>query len=373
MRRYLAVGFGLLVGLSAACAGDGTGIAPGTQPSATREALDLEDAAKRLTEATGVTWRVSKRERAPGLGFELGGVVTAWHGVTVPYVALPFGLDEQGKAKVEIFLRNCHAALEVIASDDRCVVLAGPSREPDVTAKVLAVLGLSGSTEAEQSRLAHARAEWLDFRLAVARPSGTKGDLPIPLANGPTSVQIKDSQKLFAAKGPNGGRHRGDPFLWFWRLGFCELSPLLVTTGDPQYVLLSDRPEDVLLSGSARPRPWHLNRVYGTTDAQGCPAVGIEFDEGATKLMGKLTESNIGRPLAVLFHDIVLGVLTIEAKITDKLLISGGKFDKALVDKIVHSLSECMLAENDTVPPAARPADAAPCPTARPAQGHASP
>ena len=42
--------------------------------------------------------------------------------------------------------------------------------------------------------------------------------------------------------------------------------------------------------------------------------------------------------------------------ITDKLLISGAKFDKALVDKIVRSLSECMLADNETVSPATMPA-----------------
>jgi hypothetical protein len=45
---------------------------PATQPSTTRAALNLEDAAKRLTEATGVTWRVSRRERAPGLPAKAG-------------------------------------------------------------------------------------------------------------------------------------------------------------------------------------------------------------------------------------------------------------------------------------------------------------
>ena len=354
MRRYMVVGLGLVLGVSVAWAA-----ATATQSSTTRAALNLEDAAKRLTEATGVTWRVSKREREPGLGVELSSGVSAWHGVAVPYFVLPFGLDEHGKAKLEFFRQNRSFVLDVIASDDRCVVLAGPSREPDVTAKVLAVLGLPESTEAEQSRLVYARAEWLDFRLAVAKPSGAKGDLPIPLVNGPTVAQIKDYQELFAAKGPNGGRHRGDPFLWFWRLGFCEPPPLLVITEDQykaQYVLLSNRPEDVLLSGSARPRPWHLNRVYATTDAHGRPAVGIEFDETAAKQMGTLTGANVGRPLAILFHGNVLSVLTVEAKITDKLLISGAKFDKPLVDKIVRSLSECMLAENETVSPAAHPA-----------------
>jgi hypothetical protein len=324
-----------------------------TKPSSFPSALNLEDAAKRLTEATGLTWRLSTRERAPGLGRELSAASGTWHGVAVPYFILPFGVNEAGKAKLELFRRNCSAALDIVAADERCVVLAGPSHEPDVTARVLKVLDLSESKQAEQSRIAHARAEWLDFRLAVARPSGTKGDLPIPLTDGPTSLQIRNYRELFDARGPNGGRHRGDPFLWFWRLPFCELSPLMVTTEDQhkaEYVLLSNRREDTLLSGSARPRPWHLKRVYATTDPQGHPAVGIEFDETAAKLMGALTEANIGRPLAVLFHGNVLSVLTIEARITDKLLLSDGKFDKSLVDRIVRSLSECMLAETATPP-----------------------
>ena len=364
MRGYLMIGLGLLLGLTAALAGNGDAAAPApsgasTQAGTIRAALNLDEAANKLTEATGATWRIPKGERAPGLGAELWGEISSWHGVAVPYVVLPFGLDEQSKAKLELFRRNCNAALDVIASDDRCVVLAGPSRDPDVTARILAVLGMPESKEAEQLRKAHARPEWLDFRLAVARPSGTRGDLPIPLANGPTVAQIKDYQELFAAKGRNVGRYRGDPFLWFHRLGFCELSPLLVTTEDrikAPYILLSNRPEHVLLSGSARPRPWHLKRVYAATDPQGRPSIGLEFDAAAAKLMGTLTESNIGRPLAVLFFDSVLSVLTIEGKITDKLLISGAKFDKALVDKIVRSLSECMLADNETVSPATMPA-----------------
>jgi len=332
---------------------------PVTQPSTTRAPLDLDDAAKRLTQATGVTWRVSKRPRAPGLGAELWGVFIAWHGVAVPYSVLPFALDEQGKAKLELFRKQCSLASYVIASDDRCIVLAGFSHEPDVTAKVLAVLGVPESKECELRRRASASAEWLDFRLAVARDSGAKGDHPLPLANGPTIAQIKGYKALFAAKGPNGGRHRGDPFLWFHRMGFCELSPLLVTTeskNKAQYVLLSNRPGHVLLSGSARPRPWHFKRVYAATDPQGRPAVGLELDAVASKRMGTLTGSNIGRPLAVLFHGDMLSVFTIEAKITSKLLISGDKLDKALVDKIVRSLSECMLADNETLQPSTRPA-----------------
>ncbi|MCK4627098.1 MAG: HEAT repeat domain-containing protein, partial [Phycisphaerae bacterium] len=269
----------------------------------------LAKAANLLTEAVGgkgrMKWRVSKRERALGLGPELYTVFSSWHGNAVPYFVLPFKLNDHGREKLKVFRKHCNFALMILGSNDQCTVLAGPSYEPDVSAAIIQVLGLTESKEGKAERLMSARSYWLDFRLAVARPSGRKGQVPQPLTNGPTIPQIEDYKKLFAAKGPNGGRHRGDPFLWFGHTKFCEFSPLLVTTTDQQgvrYLLLSDKPEHVMLSCSAYPRPWYLKKVYATKDARGRPAVGLEFDETASKRLSKLTSANIGRPLAVLFH-----------------------------------------------------------------------
>jgi hypothetical protein len=315
------------------------------EPSSRPAALDLQDAARRLTEATGFEWRVARRERAPGLGAELSGGVSTWHGLIVPYFVLPFAPDE---GKLALFRQNCNAALDVIAHDQRCTLLAGPAREPAVTAKVLSALGLQQTEEAERLRLAHARAEWMDFRLAVAQPAEGQAGLRT-LADGPSDDQIQDYRQLLVAKGPNGGRHRGDPFLWFHPMDFCGLPATLVTAEDRTqvpYILLSDRPQDTMLGRSSRPRPWHLKRVYAASDARGGPAVAIEFDEAAARRMGELTAANIGRPLAVLFSGNVLCVLPIQAKIAGRMLLTGDKLDKPLVDRIVQTLSECMLVED---------------------------
>jgi preprotein translocase subunit SecD len=120
-----------------------------------------------------------------------------------------------------------------------------------------------------------------------------------------------------------------------------------VTAGDEhgsKYVLLSHRTGEVMLSGSARPRPWHLKRVYATTDAEGRPAIGIELDEAAAKRMGELTKRNPGRCLAILYHDKVFAFHQIDKPLTDTLVIRGDKIDKALAAQIIRSLTECMIA-----------------------------
>ena len=304
--------------------------------------VNLADAAGKLTAAVGEKWMVAKRERGPGLGRELWCSFSAWHGVQMPYGILPFpASDAGGRAKLDAFLRECSAALEVIASDDRWTLVAGPAHEADVTSRILQVLGMKMSKEAEQRRRATARADWLDFRLAVARED-----------NPPSAAQIADSKELFARKGPNGGRHRGDPYLWFPRMDICDSSPAMVHTtsedgAETDYLLLSDQPGEVLLSGSARPRPWYLKRVHAGKDAHGRILITLDLDETAARRMSELTRGKVGRPLAVLFHDNVLAVVAVPENQGDRIVLTGGKegFGAGLADKIVRSLSECMLRE----------------------------
>jgi preprotein translocase subunit SecD len=113
------------------------------------------------------------------------------------------------------------------------------------------------------------------------------------------------------------------------------------------YVLLSDKPDEVLLSGSKRPRPWHLKQVQAIRDAEGRPAVELQFDETAAAGMARLTKANRGRALATLFFDHVVQIQVIDAEIRDKMVLSGKAFDEKLVKQLVRSLSECMLAENE--------------------------
>jgi len=300
--------------------------------------VDLADAAAKLTAAVGGEWRVVKRESVHGLGQELWCSFSSWHGVHVPYVIVPFpSSDDAGRVKLNAFSRECSAALEVIASDDRWTLVAGPSHEPEVTGNVLLVLGMKMSKDAEARRRANARAEWLDFRLAVATDD-----------NPPSAAQIANCRDLFARKGPNGGRHRGDPYLWFSKMDICDAPTAVVRTRDEhgaEYLLLGDKPEDVLISGSARPRPWYLKRVHASKDAHGRTSITLELDETSARRIRELIRDKKGRPLAVLFHDSILAIQTIDEGSGDRIVIGGDDkgFDEKLAGKIVRSLSECML------------------------------
>jgi len=249
------------------------------------------------------------------------------------------------------------AAVRVIATDGRYTVVAGWNYDPEIAIKILAVLGQNLSKEAETNRLRYCAADWLDFRLAVAKDSGSIHQTPKPLSRGPTAQQIDDYMNLFAEKGSSAGRNRGDPYYWFSTLDYCKVSPLLVTRNESDflaltlpkgsrgasYVLLSDKPDEVLLSGSQRPRPWYLKRVEITRDAQGRPAVELELDAVAAARMAKLTKANQGRALAVVFDYWVVQVQVIDGKLADKVVISGKEFTETLVAGFARSLRECMM------------------------------
>jgi len=317
---------------------------PATGPAGKDDKAFLKGAAKRLGDALGGQWRVRTRERAPGLGPELSAVRSTWYGVAVPYFVLPFPPGEQRAEKFKTFRRACSAALIPLGSNERCIVLAGPSHEPVVSAKIVKALGLAKSKDGEALRAAHARADWLDFRLAVADPDVKEQSLP----KGPTARDIAACVKLFHEKGPNAARQRGDPYQWFALAPFCEAPASLVTVADRsggRYVLLSDKAEHVILSGSARPRPWHLKHVYITEDDHLRPTPALELDEVSGGRMAKLTAANINRPLAILFDDRVLTIPVIRAAVSVRVIISGGAkgFDRELADRIVRSLAECMM------------------------------
>jgi hypothetical protein len=328
-------------------------------------AESLEDLAAKLKEATGAVWRPYTMPAGSVPRYLLWiNLHTSLLGSLQHYsilAALPADQGQVGK-------RLDHSGaieLKVIATNGRYTVVSEPGFESETAAKILAALGMTLSKElakdAEQHRLRQSATRWLDFRLAPARNSSQENEEPLPLAHGPTPQEIESYSKLFAEKGPNGGRQRGDPYFWLGVMGCCEVPPLLYTRTDRDitamtrysagsgatYVLLSDKPDEVLLSGSKRPRPWHLKRVEAIRDAQDRPAVELQFDETAAAQMARLTKANRGRALATLFCDNVVQIQLIDAEERDKMLLSGKAFDEKLVKAIVRSLSECMLVENE--------------------------
>jgi len=316
------------------------------------------DAAEKLKASVGGEWRVAKSERFPGVGRELWCEFTTWYGVSVAYAVLPFSSsDGPGQSKLKSFRARCSAALDVIASDDRWTVLAGVCHEADVTSKVLQALDMKMSKEAEKRQQMAARGNWLDFRLAVAKRnlfnriirSGPKSHDKLP-----SSSQISDYRKLMDRKGPNGGRHRGDPYQWFWKLDMCNSSTAIVRTKSrhgTEYLLLSNKPEEVLLNGSACPRPWYLKRVYKTANKKGRFSITLELDESSTLRLSKLVKDREGWPLAVLFdNSIMVLVRNAHEKPNGRIVLTGGNkgFDIKTAEKIISSLSACMLRERKT-------------------------
>jgi hypothetical protein len=236
-------------------------------------------------------------------------------------------------------------AVEVISSDTRYTVVAGSNYDPETPKQICTAAGLRPSKDAESRRLKRSTASWLDFRLAVARESDAKPEAPLPLANGPTVAQIDEFTKRFTEQGYNGGRRRRDPYLWFSALGCCDVSPRLATTVDraTMLVLLSDKPDEVLLSGSKRPRPWLLKSVAAARDEQGRPAIELDFDDAAAARIARLIDANPGRALALLFDDRVMQIMVIQGKMKNKLVVSGKAFDEKTVAGIVRALRECMV------------------------------
>ncbi|MGE5191801.1 MAG: SecDF P1 head subdomain-containing protein [Deltaproteobacteria bacterium] len=305
----------------------------------------LEEVAGRLKKIEGV--EVALRPSKTGISFEARRDIAVksrnWDKTlsTTFFVIPSLPTDKVGAPPADF---TGSLAVEVIATDGHYSVVAGSAYDPETAKQICTAAGLSLPNEAESRRLKHSAASWLDFRLAVARMSDPEPEAPRPLAHGPSPAQIADYTKLFMEQGYNGGRRRGDPYLWFPVLGCCEVSPVLVTTADrsASYVLLSDKPDEVLLSGSKHPRPWHLKRVEAVRDAQGRPAVELEFDDAAAARIARLTEANPGRALALLMDDRVVQIVIIQGKV-EKLVVYGKEFDEKTVAGMVRVLRECMV------------------------------
>ncbi|MGA2621368.1 MAG: hypothetical protein ABSF26_27400 [Thermoguttaceae bacterium] len=260
--------------------------AAAAKPSASAETL--EAVAQRLKKAVDADWRLSSRPAAFNSRRDVAAGLSTWYKVFVPYiVTLASPTDRVGQAPADF---RGAAVVHVIATDGRYTVVAGSDYEPEIAAKILTALGMTLSKEAERDRRTNSAAHWLDFRLAVVRESSREHQALKPLAQGPTREQIEDYMKLFAEKGPNGAHHRGDPYLWLHVLDFCQLSPLFVIKDERgvPYVLLSDKPNEVLLNWSERRRAWHLKGVEATRDSQGRFAIQLKFDEVAAARMAQL-------------------------------------------------------------------------------------
>lgn len=88
------------------------------------------------------------------------------------------------------------------------------------------------------------------------------------------------------------------------------------------YILLWDTPRDSLTQ-SATQRGWSVSRAFETADDTGRPAIGFRMDANGATLLGRLTEANVGKPMAVLLDNKAYTWPTLNAKITSTGIITG--------------------------------------------------
>ncbi len=88
------------------------------------------------------------------------------------------------------------------------------------------------------------------------------------------------------------------------------------------YMLLWDTNNDALTQGGGRSN-WSVARAFETVDQNGRPAVGFRMDVNGGRLLGQLTEKNVGEPMAVLLDNKVFTAPNLISKISSQGQITG--------------------------------------------------
>ncbi|NQT38439.1 MAG: PEGA domain-containing protein [Planctomycetes bacterium] len=179
------------------------------------------------------------------------------------------------------------------------------------------------------------------------RIAATRGDV------GEVTLEEKDVENYIndlKTNGPEAARRRGDPFAWFPMNG--KPRPPLITAdhGGQTFVLLANTPEHTMLRGSTR--PWGIASVTVHHELQGRPAVSVELDEAGGRQLGKLTETHLNLPLAILIDDRVLSAPTVRTKITTRFQISGS-FDIEEAGRLAQTMMSAVAPSEPVDDPSA--------------------
>jgi beta-lactamase regulating signal transducer with metallopeptidase domain len=115
------------------------------------------------------------------------------------------------------------------------------------------------------------------------------------------------------------------------------------------YLLVSDRPEDVMLApGPGRPA-WGLAKVYAQSDDQNRPAVGFQFDRNGAELFHALTSSHIRQAMATVVHGEVVSAPVINSAMQENGMILG-QFTPQQMKDLIRTLEK-------SLPPTTEPAE----------------
>ena len=156
----------------------------------------------------------------------------------------------------------------------------------------------------------------LEFRVAAAR-SG--------LAGGLSDEQLERYRQSLRKGGPGALREANAPYIWLPVRGDANAFEWLVTAerDGRTYLLVSDRPGEVMLAAARGGERWGLKRAVASSDDSGRPAVRVEFDENGARLMDRLTRDNLRRALAIVVRGEVVSAPTVQARIARQAIITG--------------------------------------------------
>jgi preprotein translocase subunit SecD len=179
----------------------------------------------------------------------------------------------------------------------------------------------------------------MDFRILARRDRTAPAliDASDPEGNEPGEKYLTQ----FEAHGPE--TQPGDRCVWIEiaedsEESFTEAAQYIVATRDhASYVLAADDPELVVLDDGT----WALKEVSEGKDRLGRPAIDFTLDERGAEKFSRLTEANIGRPLAVVIDGKALNAAIIQSQILNRGQITGN-FTKDRVRKLVSALRKGM-------------------------------
>jgi len=189
----------------------------------------------------------------------------------------------------------------------------------------------------------------LELRIAPAAP----GQPGAPLDQEAVDQFVKHLQD----SGPLAGRTPEAPYAWFELR--AEPSEGLITSEyqGTNYVLLSNRPDEVMLALRDGSDAWGLTMVYVTVDSRGAPTICVMMDEPGGRCLAKLTESHRDQRLAMLLCDQVVGAPVIRNKISHGIEITGN-FTRREAEELAAAM-KASLRRNAATPSADEPSSGA--------------
>ena len=143
-------------------------------------------------------------------------------------------------------------------------------------------------------------------------------------------------------EGPFVGRDRGDPYGWYQLR--CTGTPNHITAEHEgrRFILLSNRPAEVMLVIGWNVGPWKLHGIMATEDHRGLPSITIEMDELAGNRLKELTGRFLNSQLAMLVDEQVVSMPTIRGQIGRRIQITG-RFTYEEVEKLVKALRSSVV------------------------------